>query len=506
MAHDAFISHSSQNKAIADAVTAGLENEHIRCWIAPRDVAPGTNYGESIVNAIESCKVVVLIYSAAANVSAPVMREVERAMHFGKPIIPMRLEDVPVAKAMDFYLASCHWLDALTPPVQKHIAQLAAAVRGLISGTGWERSTIPPDQVTAASKWRSWRVAGLIVGVCLAAILAVSLGGTAFMQRLISKSKGAPLSLSFDIDVINIGEEPIAEFFDLSKAAVVRYRSQRSQNSLTIVPTSEYLTNYRSGAPVTALKAPLMPASFFVAQPPSLDLKLLNGTDKTVFLVRAVLHVDESRETEEPILVFADEPRLARTLRIYNEGWTPVANATLRYRLGASGGAFDSGSFKERHLEPFDRSTDVRLEELASDIDFAKDSSASLEAELWYAWRRADGRSEEKVVRCNMEIPLQSITDSVPPKLAATTPNPVPVYRCELKRSGATYVVSTELSQFIKPGEADLFQLQLHSSRSSHHRFVLELFYNDGLEKSLRTSAVDLEYFINRGAVQATAR
>jgi hypothetical protein len=37
MAHDVFISYPHQEKATADAVCARLENEDIRCWIAPRD-------------------------------------------------------------------------------------------------------------------------------------------------------------------------------------------------------------------------------------------------------------------------------------------------------------------------------------------------------------------------------------------------------------------------------------------------------------------------------------
>ena len=41
MAHDAFISYSSKDKTIADAVCARLEARGIRCWIAPRDVRPG---------------------------------------------------------------------------------------------------------------------------------------------------------------------------------------------------------------------------------------------------------------------------------------------------------------------------------------------------------------------------------------------------------------------------------------------------------------------------------
>ena len=40
MAHDVFISYSSQDKAVADAACARLESRKIRCWIAPRDVPP----------------------------------------------------------------------------------------------------------------------------------------------------------------------------------------------------------------------------------------------------------------------------------------------------------------------------------------------------------------------------------------------------------------------------------------------------------------------------------
>jgi hypothetical protein len=45
MAHDVFISYSSHDKPIADAVCAGLEAAKIRCWIAPRDMLPGVPYG-----------------------------------------------------------------------------------------------------------------------------------------------------------------------------------------------------------------------------------------------------------------------------------------------------------------------------------------------------------------------------------------------------------------------------------------------------------------------------
>jgi TIR domain len=47
MAHDVFISYSSKDKTIADAVLAKLEERGLRCWIASRDIIPGSNWGHA---------------------------------------------------------------------------------------------------------------------------------------------------------------------------------------------------------------------------------------------------------------------------------------------------------------------------------------------------------------------------------------------------------------------------------------------------------------------------
>ena len=54
MSYDVFISHAQRDKAIADAVCATMEQQGIRCWIAPRDIQPGADWGRSIVDAIKS--------------------------------------------------------------------------------------------------------------------------------------------------------------------------------------------------------------------------------------------------------------------------------------------------------------------------------------------------------------------------------------------------------------------------------------------------------------------
>jgi len=128
MAHDVFISYSSKDKPVADAVCAGLETSGIRCWIAPRDILAGRNWGEAIIDAILSSRIMVVIFSNNSNTSDQVLREVERAVHKGNIIIPFRIESVQPSKAMEYYLSTPHWLDALSPPLETHIQSLVRTV------------------------------------------------------------------------------------------------------------------------------------------------------------------------------------------------------------------------------------------------------------------------------------------------------------------------------------------------------------------------------------------
>ena len=132
-AHDVFISYSSKDKSTADALCAVLEAKQIRCWIAPRDILPGAEWGEAIIAGIEQCRVMVLVYSSSANDSPQVRREVERAVGKRLAIVPFRIEDVPLSRTMEYFISSQHWLDAVTPPLEKHLAVLAEKLKHLLS-------------------------------------------------------------------------------------------------------------------------------------------------------------------------------------------------------------------------------------------------------------------------------------------------------------------------------------------------------------------------------------
>jgi TIR domain len=86
MAHDVFISYAAQDKATADAVCATLEAPGICRWIAPRDILPGTDGGEAVIEAIYTSRVLILVFSSNANDSHQLKREVERAVSVGLSI------------------------------------------------------------------------------------------------------------------------------------------------------------------------------------------------------------------------------------------------------------------------------------------------------------------------------------------------------------------------------------------------------------------------------------
>jgi hypothetical protein len=132
MAHDVFISHSTKDKLTADAVCAVLESNGIRCWVAPRDIVPGKNWGESIIDAIKGARVMVLILSGHANESVPIKNEVERAVSKGVTVIPMRIEDVVPSSALEFFISSSHWLDAFVPPLESHLKYLTQVIRQIL--------------------------------------------------------------------------------------------------------------------------------------------------------------------------------------------------------------------------------------------------------------------------------------------------------------------------------------------------------------------------------------
>jgi len=163
MSHDLFVSYSSQDKAVADAVVSALENSGLRCWVAPRDVKPGADWGDSITEAISACKLVILVFSGHSNESKRVRDEIYYAISEEKIILPFRIENLDPTGSMRLHLSSRHWLDAYQPSWQAHINRLvgsAADSLGLELVLPAAQEAAPPPAVAGAGQLPSQAATG----------------------------------------------------------------------------------------------------------------------------------------------------------------------------------------------------------------------------------------------------------------------------------------------------------------------------------------------------------
>jgi len=201
MAHDVFISYSNKDKPVADAVVAGLENKGIRCWVAPRDITPGTSWGEAIIAGIQNSKLMVIILSENSNRSSQVVREVERAVANNVIIIPFRIENIDPTGAMAYFLSTEHWLDAITPPLERHIEKLQTTIQHFLSGrekSVFEDNLKPPTAYpkVPAKIWKSMITLLIILGILALVIIAAI---------FIPKLMGNPSALTPTVNV-SIGQ------------------------------------------------------------------------------------------------------------------------------------------------------------------------------------------------------------------------------------------------------------------------------------------------------------
>lgn len=150
-----FISYSSRDVAIAEALCESLENAGHDCWIAPRDVEPGA-YAASIVRAIRASRALIFVASAQSAASPHVSRELERAVDARRPIVPVRVDDAKFSEEIDYYLAGMHWLDCAGDTVAATAEKLIARLRDLPEDLAAPDRSAPSPTTTRRRRRRSF--------------------------------------------------------------------------------------------------------------------------------------------------------------------------------------------------------------------------------------------------------------------------------------------------------------------------------------------------------------
>ncbi len=71
-------------------------------------IVPGASYGVTIETAIRSCSVCLLILSPNALLSNAVESEIERAFHYQRTIIPLRIKNVEPGDRLALFISPKH--------------------------------------------------------------------------------------------------------------------------------------------------------------------------------------------------------------------------------------------------------------------------------------------------------------------------------------------------------------------------------------------------------------
>ncbi len=119
-ARDLFVSHSSDDAEAARALRTVLEDAGYTCWMAPDDIVGTETWTEQILGAIADSKAMLVLVSTASNKSPHVSREVNLALGKGRPVLPIRIEDVAPGGSLEYLLSLVQRVDAFPPPVTVH--------------------------------------------------------------------------------------------------------------------------------------------------------------------------------------------------------------------------------------------------------------------------------------------------------------------------------------------------------------------------------------------------
>jgi adenylate cyclase len=239
-----FISHSSKDRASADTICAHFESAGIKCWIAPRDIEPGATWTKGIMQGLDACRVLILVFSEHANDSDHVQREVAKAFSSGVAVIPFRIKDVLPNQSLSYFLDTVQWLDASAPPLEKHLGTLSERVKKLlVEGEGKAGLDAKRPAMQTAPRGETpdtrRRLAALSAGVAALLIVAAAGGWYVLGGRLIKPAQAAHLSVVV-LPFTNLSGDPSQDYFADGVTENLTTDLSRIRNSFVIARNTAF--------------------------------------------------------------------------------------------------------------------------------------------------------------------------------------------------------------------------------------------------------------------------
>jgi TolB-like protein/lipoprotein NlpI len=216
-----FVSYASQDVELADALVRTLEEQGFRCWIAPRDVDPGTLYADAIIAAINQSKAFVLILSESAVVSGHVGKELERASSKRKPVLALRIDKTPLTRTFEYFLSESQWIEVGISGVSVALAKVAAAIRHIEAarrqdGSGGELAARGSPESNKKMPWRLIALGSLGILGLVWLLISRTVQNTAPVSPPVNAQATAPAVPEQSVAVLpfaDMSEKKDQEFF-----------------------------------------------------------------------------------------------------------------------------------------------------------------------------------------------------------------------------------------------------------------------------------------------------
>lgn len=183
-----FISYSSCDRVVAEALLNYLENRGIKCWIAFRDITSG-NFSGEITRALRDSDIMVVVCSKDSCRSEHVKNEVTLAFNKHKHIIPYLLEDDPFDDDLEYFLSLKQHIKTRNDQAKDFalIEKFIRDYRGepaapVVSAAPVAPAPVAPAPVAPAPATEKKIGPGLVIGI-VAAVLLLGGGGAFFLLK-----------------------------------------------------------------------------------------------------------------------------------------------------------------------------------------------------------------------------------------------------------------------------------------------------------------------------------
>lgn len=209
---EVFISYKSEDFEQAIWLKSVLETNGISCWMAPASIPGGSNYAKEIPQAIENCRVFVVVLTRRCQDSIWVPKELDRALNSKKPVMPFVLENCELNDDFNFYLSNVQRYAAYQNKMAA-AEQMVADIRALLNV---KHTPVRPVPVPPVGKKRKkfgkpvMIVAAVAVAVCVLAG-AFLLGPTrvdVFESLQVAWEGAAPYA---SVKLTNISADPFVQ-------------------------------------------------------------------------------------------------------------------------------------------------------------------------------------------------------------------------------------------------------------------------------------------------------